>query len=77
VRRQRFIRELRIARISAAELRQKLDAGEPLVIVDLRHSLEFETDPAMIPGAIHLTPDEIERRAPEIPRDREVVLYCT
>jgi membrane protein DedA with SNARE-associated domain len=50
VRRQRFIRELRIARISAAELRQKLDAGDPLVIVDLRHSLEFEADPAMIPG---------------------------
>ena len=77
VRRQRFIRQLRIARISAGELRQKLDAGEPLVIVDLRHSLEFEADPAMIPGAMHLTPDEIERRAQEIPRDREVVLYCT
>lgn len=77
VRRQRFIRQLRIARISAAELRQKLDAGEPLVIVDLRNSLEFEADPAMIPGAMHLTPDEIERRAQEISRDREVVLYCT
>jgi hypothetical protein len=77
VRRQRFIRQLRIARISPAELRQKLDAGEPLVIVDLRHSLEFEADPAMIPGATHLTPDELERRAQEIPRDREVVLYCT
>ena len=77
VRRQRFIRQLRIARISAGELRQKLDAGEPLVIVDLRHSLEFEADPAMIPGAMHLTPDEIEGRAQEIPRDREVVLYCT
>ena len=77
MRRQRFIRRLRIARISAAQLRQKLDAGEPLVIVDLRHSLEFDADPAMIPGAMHLTPDEIERRAQEIPRDREVVLYCT
>jgi membrane protein DedA with SNARE-associated domain len=77
VKRQRFIRQLRIARISAAELRQKLDAGEPLVIVDLRHSLEFEADPAMIPGAMHLTPDEIEGRAQGIPRDREVVLYCT
>jgi membrane protein DedA with SNARE-associated domain len=77
VRRQRFIRQLRIARISPAELRQKLDAGEPVVIIDLRHSLEFEADPAVIPGATHFTPDQLERRAPEIPRDREVVLYCT
>jgi O-antigen/teichoic acid export membrane protein len=77
VRRRRFIRQLRIARISPAELRQKIDAGEPVMIVDLRHSLDFEADPAMIPGALHLTPDEIERRATEIPRDREIILYCT
>lgn len=77
VRRQRFIRQLRIARISPAELKQKLDTGESVMIVDLRHSLDFAADPAVIPGAVHLTPDEIERRAAEIPRDREVVLYCT
>ncbi len=77
VRRQRFIRQLRIARITPAELRQKIDAGDPVMIVDLRHSLDFEADPAIIPGAMHLTPDEIERRAGEIPRDREIVLYCT
>ena len=77
VRRQRFIRQLRIARISPAELRQKIEAGDPVMIVDLRHSLDFEADPAMIPGALRLTPDELERRATEIPRDREIVLYCT
>ena len=77
VRRQRFIRELRIARITPAELRQRIDAGDPVMIVDLRQSLDFEADPGVIPGALHLTPDEIERRAAEIPRDRDVVLYCT
>lgn len=77
VRRQRFIRQLRIARITPAELKAKLDAGDPVMIVDLRHSLDFAADPAVVPGAIHLTPDEVERRAAEIPRDREVVLYCT
>ncbi len=77
VRRQRFIRELRIARITPAELKQRIAAGDPVMIVDLRHSLDFAADPAVIPGAIHLTPDEIERRAQEIPRDREVIVYCT
>lgn len=77
IRRQRFIRQLRIARITPAELKQKLDAGESVMIVDLRHSLDFQADPVTIPGALHLVPDEVERRARDIPRDREVVLYCT
>jgi membrane protein DedA with SNARE-associated domain len=75
--RQRFIRELRIARITPEELKQKLDAGEDIVVVDLRHSVEFEADNMKVPGAIHLDPEDIEQRHLEIPRDRDVVLYCT
>jgi membrane protein DedA with SNARE-associated domain len=75
--RRRFIRELTVARITPEELRRRLDAGEGIVVVDLRHSLEFDGEPAMVPGAIHLLPDELDARHGEIPRDREVVLYCT
>jgi membrane protein DedA with SNARE-associated domain len=75
--RRRFIHELRIARISPEELKQKLDAGEDVVVVDLRHSVEFAADDAELPGAIHLAPEEFEQRHLEIPRDRDVVLYCT
>lgn len=75
--RRRFIRQLAVARITPEELRRRLDAGEDIVVVDLRHSMEFEAEPAMVPGAIHLLPDELDTRHAEIPRDREVVLYCT
>jgi len=75
--RRRFIRQLAIARITPEELQRRLDAGEDIVVVDLRHSLEFEADPATVPGAIHVLPDELDARHAEIPRDREVVLYCT
>lgn len=74
--RRRFLTELRIARISPAELKRKLDAKEDLVVVDLRHLLDFEADPETIPGAVRMdakTLDEDDR----IPRDREVILYCT
>lgn len=75
--RRRFIREIAVARITPEELRRRLDAGEDVVVVDLRHSMEFEAEPATVPGAIHLLPDELDARHGEIPRDREVVLYCT
>jgi membrane protein DedA with SNARE-associated domain len=77
VERQRFIRELTIARISPEELRAKMAAGEELVVVDLRHQREFEADPAGVPGALRLATSEIAERHGEIPRDRDVVLYCT
>jgi len=75
--RQRFLRELRIARITAHELKQKLDAGENVVVVDLRHKIDFEAEPEAIPGALHVPPEEFEQRHGEIPRDRELILYCT
>ncbi len=77
VARRRFLRRLRIARISPEALKAKLDAGESLVIVDLRHALDFEAEPTIIPGALHLATEELEARHHEIPRDREIVLYCT
>lgn len=75
--RQKFLRSLRIARISPEELKAKLDAGEQIQIVDLRHSVEFEAEPLTIPGALRMNPNELERRQKEILRDRDVVLYCT
>jgi membrane protein DedA with SNARE-associated domain len=77
VARQRFLRRLRIARIDPDELKARLDGGETVTIVDLRHPLDFETEPSIIPGALHLTTAELEARHGEIPRDREIVLYCT
>ncbi len=75
--RQRFLRRIRMARITPEELKAKLDGGEAPMIVDIRDRLDFEAEPAVIPGALHLTTEELEQRHREIPREREIVLYCT
>ncbi len=77
IQRRRFIRSLRIARITPDELKQKIEAGEQVVVVDLRGSLDFEADPQTIPGAIRLAPDKVEEGHSQIPRDREIILFCT
>jgi membrane protein DedA with SNARE-associated domain len=76
-RRQLFLRELRIARISPEELEAKVMAGEPVFIVDLRHELDVEAEPIVIRGAVHMAPAALEQGLGAIPRDREVVLYCS
>jgi hypothetical protein len=77
IERRRFMRSLRTARITPEELKQKLDKGEEIVVVDLRSSAEIEGDGVKLPGAVHMRPEELDERHQEIPRDRDVVLYCT
>ncbi len=77
VQRQRFLRELRIARITPAELQNRLTQGEDIVVVDLRHSVEFEAEPESIPGALHVPVEEVDTRTGEIPQGQEIVLFCT
>jgi len=75
--RQRFLRKLRVARIAPDELLRKLEAGEELMIVDLRTALDVEAEGHKIPGALRMAPEELEARHQEIPRDRDIILYCT
>jgi membrane protein DedA with SNARE-associated domain/rhodanese-related sulfurtransferase len=77
LRRRRFLRDLRMARISPQELKQKLDRHEPVTVIDLRHSLDFLPEPYTIPGAIRIPMEDLDKRIREIPREQEVVLYCT
>lgn len=77
VQRQRFLRSIRIARITPEDLKQQLDAGEDVLVLDLRTALDVDTMAYMIPGALRLAAEDLEHRHGELPRDREIVLYCT
>jgi membrane protein DedA with SNARE-associated domain len=76
-RRRRFLQQLRIARITPDELKAKLDAGDPIEVVDLRHAVDFEARPYVIPGATHIAVEDLEERYDQIAKYREIVLYCT
>ena len=75
--RRNLLRELRTARITVNELRERLDAGESPVILDLRSKAELERDPSVIRGAVHLVLEEVEKRRHEFPHDRDIVVYCS
>jgi len=76
IQRKRFLHRLAIARVTPEEVKQRLDSGEDLLILDLRHAVEYEAEPHTIPGAFHLSIEELEKQHLKIPRDREIVLFC-
>jgi membrane protein DedA with SNARE-associated domain/rhodanese-related sulfurtransferase len=81
VRWHRFLREFRLTRIIPEELKEQLDAGEKFFIIDLQGRLGHPRDRQGIPGAVRIDPHKLEQyderdKRVQIPRDREVVLYC-
>jgi membrane protein DedA with SNARE-associated domain len=75
--RRKFLQELYKSRITPGDLRQMLDSGTKVVIVDLRHPLDSVTDPRVLPGAIRMLPEDLEVKAATLSGDEEIILYCT
>lgn len=75
VQRSLFIRSLRVARVSPAEAWELLNNGEPVAVLDLRHAGELAE--GSLPGAVWYDRAKLEESHREIPRDRDVILYCS
>ena len=79
---RRFLAQVRELRIEASEVMNMLnqaaeDAECQPFIVDLRHPLDYLPDPRVLPGAVRIGPAELASQADRIPRDRDIILYCT
>jgi rhodanese-related sulfurtransferase len=66
-----------VPHVTAQELKRRLDAGERLVVVDVRQPTGYDVYPGTIPGAIRIPPADLPDRYRELPRDRPLVLVCT
>ena len=76
-RRQKFLRQIETHRITPEELKSRLDSGEETFVVDLRHQSDYDASAGVIPGAVHVNPAGIENDRLRIPKDHEIILYCT
>ncbi len=72
--RTRVHRSLRAARITPLELKQRMESGEIVTIVDLRNTFEWRE--GRIPGSLTLTVKDLDNFVPAVP-DAEMILYCS
>ena len=64
-----------VPRMTVLELLDKLEAPDPPLLIDVRTRLAVEAE-AGIPHALHIPLDELANRHGELPRFRDLVLYC-
>jgi membrane protein DedA with SNARE-associated domain/rhodanese-related sulfurtransferase len=75
--RRRFYKMLRMARISVAELNTLIQNGAHPLIIDVRSATARELEPHWIPGAVAISLNDVDAHLKDLPRDRDIILYCT
>ena len=60
--------------MKVAELKRRLDAHEPVVVLDVRDT--WETALARLDNAVHIPMEELEHRTEELDPTAETVVYC-
>jgi len=74
--RRRFYKTVRMARITADELRGLIERKLDPVIVDLRVRSDRERDARSIPGARAMDLADVDRQLAQFPKDREIIFFC-
>jgi rhodanese-related sulfurtransferase len=59
--------------MTASDLKQRLDKGEKVIILDARHDLAGQ----IIKGALQVTSDKLENWAKDVDKSAVIVTYCT
>jgi membrane protein DedA with SNARE-associated domain/rhodanese-related sulfurtransferase len=75
--RLRFYRMLRMARITVADLYGLIQTGAQPSIIDVRSPTARALEPRWIPGALHVPLEAVGLHIGHLPKDREIILYCT
>ena len=65
---------MQIREIVSSELKARIEAGEAVEIVDIRS--EAEIAQGVLPEAQHLPMHLIPLKMNDLPKDRDVILYC-
>lgn len=66
-----------IPRITPAEVKRRMGAGEDFTFVDVRNAQAWAQSDVMIPEAVRIPVAELEANLSRIPKMRPVVAYCT
>lgn len=61
-----------VPRITKEDLKQRLESGAPLVVIDARLKYPYEHSTVKLPGALRYGAGA---PAPSFPRDRDIVIY--
>jgi membrane protein DedA with SNARE-associated domain len=73
--RWQFLKKLEVARITPEQLQEMMRSGEEIIVIDVRGGKVVAEE--LVPGSLRIPMEDLPTRHKEIPRDRDVILFCT
>jgi rhodanese-related sulfurtransferase len=68
---------MEVPRITVKELKEKLDRGEAVALLDVRNPTAWVNSDVRLPGAVRIAMDDLDSRAEDFDHAMTVVAYCT
>ena len=62
--------------ITPQALKEQMSQDKDILVLDVRRDADYKADTQMIPGADRHSPEQVDQWAEEIPKDKDVVVYC-
>lgn len=77
VQRHLTLRSLRMRRLEPSEVYDLINSNKSIHVIDLRHDFDFRNQPQMVPTAVRVPMEAIDLNQHSIPKDSEIILYCS
>ena len=65
------------SRLTVAAVKELIDRKHRIAFIDSRNPIAWGSSNVILPGALRIPIDEVDRRLEELPRDRRLIVYCT
>jgi rhodanese-related sulfurtransferase len=65
------------SRLTVADVKDLIDRREPIAFIDSRNPIAWGSSGVILPGALRIPIDEVDRHLQALPRDRRLIVYCT
>jgi rhodanese-related sulfurtransferase len=62
--------------INPQALKKSMAEDRNVIVLDVRRNTDYEADKEMIPSAVRRNPEQVDQWVQEIPKDKNVVVYC-
>jgi membrane protein DedA with SNARE-associated domain len=77
VKRQLFVRSLQMRRLAPEDVVERLNNGDDIHILDLRHDYDLKAIPHLLPNSSRLPMESVSEYEAAIPRDKDIILTCS
>jgi rhodanese-related sulfurtransferase len=62
--------------IKPEDLKERIAARKDIMLLDVRRKSDYDADNDTLPNALWLDPEKVDEWSRELPRDKNIVIYC-